>query len=83
LEEIEMGSSYRSDLNSGRMTDWEAKLRQATTLVKEVISDVWECIGSDGQSDNAADDGGLAERLGIAVGFIEGELPNDKQKPIG
>ncbi len=73
-----MGSSYRSDLNGGQMKEWEGKLRQAVALVREVENEVYETIGSDGQYDNAADDGGLVERLGIAIQFIEGELPKVK-----
>lgn len=72
-----MGSSYRSDLKRGGMPDWEAPLREAVRLVRIVIGEVWETIGGDGQYDNAADDGGLAERLGIARRLIEGELPDE------
>lgn len=74
-----MGSSWRSDLNSGRMPEWEVDLRKAVALVRSVQCRVYEVIGENGQYDDAADDGGLAERLGIAVGFIEGELPKKKE----
>jgi len=74
-----MGSSYRSDLNGGRMKSWENELRQACQHIQNVISEVWDCIGSDGQYDNAADDGGLAERLSIAKQFIEDELPKGSE----
>lgn len=78
-----MGSSYRDDLNRGSIPDWEAKLRQSVTLIREVIADIREVIGSDGQFDNAADDGALLERLGIAVDFVLGELPPAKTEVKG
>lgn len=71
-----MGSSYRSDLKAGQMPTEEAKLREAVRLIREVARDWWEYVGTDGQYDNAADDGGLIERLGIAADFVEGELPS-------
>ena len=66
-----MGSSYRDDLNCGHMPEWEAKLRQAIGIIREVS----ECIGSDGQYDNAADDGALREKLWEAMSIIRRELP--------
>lgn len=70
-----MGSSYRDDLNRGSMPEWEAKLRQAIALIGEVYDDLWECIGSDGQFDNAADDGELRGNLARAAEMIRAELP--------
>lgn len=77
-----MGSSYRSDLNGGRMREWETKLRRAIVLLQEVKDEIWECVGSDGQFDNAADDGALAEKLGLAQRFISEELPKEAPKPV-
>lgn len=73
-----MGSSYRSDLNAGRMPEEEAKLREAVRIVEEVRKGWWEFVGEDGQVDNAADDGGLIATLGIAVRLIREELPDEK-----
>lgn len=70
-----MGSSYRDDLNSGNMPEWETKLRNAISLIREVSDGVSECIGSDGQFDNAADDGALREKLLDAMSIIRRELP--------
>lgn len=70
-----MGSSYRNDLRNGSMRKWEDKLRNACDLVREVISEVWECAHDGDQFDNSADDGALAEKLGLAVRFITEELP--------
>ena len=70
-----MASSYRSDLKSGSMREWESKLRQAIGLIESVADEVWECIGSDGQFDNAADDGELRGTLCEAVELLRAELP--------
>lgn len=70
-----MGSSYRDDLNCGLMPEWETKLRQAIEIIREVSDEVAECIGSDGQYDNAADDGALREKLWEAMGILRRELP--------
>lgn len=70
-----MGSSYRDDLNNGHMPEWETKLRSAIKLIDEVYEDLWECTGSDGQFDNAADDGALRGKLADAMQIIRGELP--------
>lgn len=70
-----VGSSYRSDLNSGRMPEWQAKLESACLLVEGVIDEVYECIGEDGQFDNAAQDGALNEKLRLAVRLIREEYP--------
>lgn len=75
----EMGSSYRQDLNSGYMGIWETPLREAIDKIRFVITAIYESIGDDGQFDNAADDGGLAEKLSIAVRFIEEELPKSEK----
>lgn len=74
-----MGSSYRDYLNRGSMKEWEAKLRQAIVLVEEVRDDLYDNLGSDGQYDNAADDGALGEKLWIAIRFIKEELPKDEE----
>lgn len=71
-----MASSYRDDLNRGGMREWQEKLEKAIALVQEVRDAIWECIGSDGQFDNAADDGALSEKLGLAIRFIREELPS-------
>ena len=75
-----MGSSYRQDLNGGSMKEWEHKLREACRLIDEVRDDISDCIGEDGQFDNAADDGALREKLWIARRFIEEELPTPHPK---
>ena len=80
-----MGSSYRDDLNSGYMPDWETKLRSAIKLIDEVCEELWECTGSDGQFDNAADDGALRGKLAGAAQILRAELPltpEEKAKKI-
>lgn len=77
-----MGSSYRQDLNNGGEKEWQFKLEEAIRLIEEVREDLYECIGSDGQFDNAADDGALREKLGICVRFIEEELPKVKDEDV-
>ena len=57
------------------MADWEQKLRKACALIEDVRNDIWETLGDDGQFDNAADDGGLREMLGLARHLILAELP--------
>lgn len=73
-----MGSSSASDLHRGRMNEWETKLQQAITLIREVAEEVSDGIGSDGQYDNAGEDGALVERLYIASGLIKEALPPEK-----
>jgi len=68
-----MASSYRQDLKSGRMKEWEEPLREAIAKIEFVIEEVYEC--DSGQSDNAKDEGALAEKLYLAKRFIEEELP--------
>ena len=75
-----MGGSDRSALYGGRRPRWEAKLRRAMALIEEVREDLWEGLGADGQYDNAADDGALREKLGLAVRFIREELPPKKEE---
>lgn len=70
-----MGSSYRSDLNRGHMPGWEYRLRTACKAIASVIDEVQDCIGDETQYDNAAADGALAEKLGLAKRLIEEELP--------
>lgn len=70
-----MGSSYRSELKSGWVKEWEGPLREAIAIIDGVIARVSEVIGDDGQYDNAADDGGLIEKLYLAKRFILEELP--------
>lgn len=69
-----MGSSYASDLGSGRMPEQEAKLREAVRLVREVIAE-WRDFDHD-QFDNAAQDGEFRADLGHAIRFIEDYLPD-------
>ncbi len=68
-----MASSYRSDLKSGRMKEWEGPLREAIEKIDWVISEIYDCDPN--QFDNAMDDGALAEKLGLAKRFIAEELP--------
>lgn len=68
-----MASSYRQDLKSGRMKEWEEPLREAIAKIEFVIKEIYEC--DSGQSDNAKDEGALAEKLYLAKRFIEEELP--------
>ena len=70
-----MGSSYRQDLQSGYMKDWEESIKKAIALVGWVEDRVINTIGDDGQYDNAASDGGLAERLSIVIRLLEETLP--------
>ncbi len=74
-----MSSSYRTDLNMGRMKEWEEKLRQAVTLIKEVKKEVAEFSDGEGQYDNMYDDGVLAGKLAVAISVIEFELPLPKE----
>lgn len=74
-----MGSSYRQDLNGGRMKDWETKIRQAATLVDEVRSELLEWSSDGDQTDNASDDGALSERLGIVESLLLDEVPKTKE----
>jgi hypothetical protein len=77
-----MSGSYRSGLNGGYGDpSWAKKLRQACDLIHEVTLEVYQCAGEEDQSDNAADDGGLAEKLSLAVRLIEEELPKPKEAP--
>ena len=73
-----MGSSYRQDLNNGMMPSWEKELRKAVAILSTISADILECIGSDGQFDNAADDGALREKLGLAKRLILEELPDEQ-----
>lgn len=75
-----MGSSYSSDLANGSMKEWEKPLREAVASIRSVIGQVYDVIGSDGEYDNAGQDGALAERLGIACELIEAILP--KPRPL-
>lgn len=75
-----MGSSYRGDLNAGRMKDWEEKLCVACNNIEAVCKEIWEGIGGDGQFDNAADDGALQEKLALAKRLIEEELPKKEEQ---
>ena len=77
-----MGSSYRTDLNNGRMPEWEASLREAIAIIDKVADDVSGTIGDDGQYDNAADDGALAEALRQAIRTIRAELPMTPQERL-
>ena len=70
-----MGSSYRSDLNGGRIRSWELKLRSAVNLIREVTDELSDSIGSDGQFDNAAEDGVLRDILCDVMNTIKDELP--------
>lgn len=70
-----MGSSYRSDLMNGRMPDWESQLRQAISLIESVESEVHDCIGDNGQYDDAAEDGELRETLWRAKEAILSVIP--------
>ncbi len=70
-----MGSSYRTDLNRGDMHNWEADLREAIRIIEHVADQVSDCLGDDGQSDNAADDGALCNLLWQAIKIIKAELP--------
>ena len=70
-----MGSSYRSDLGLGCVKEWELPLREAVRLIRNVRAEIYTVIGEDGQYDNAADDGGLCEILGLVIRLIERELP--------
>ncbi len=48
-------------------------MREAIAKIEFVIEEVYEC--DSGQSDNAKDEGALAEKLYLAKRFIEEELP--------
>lgn len=70
-----MGSSYRSSLKRGDLESVEKPLREACVLIREALRQMWDCMSMEDQTDNAASDGGFCERMGIALEFIEGELP--------
>lgn len=76
-----MSGSYRQELSDGFAPDWEAELREAVKRIRGVIHEVHDCIGQDGEYDNAADDGQLIGRLVAAVEIIESELPTPKEEP--
>ena len=75
-----MSSSFRSDLKSGYMKEWEEPLREAVNKINFVINEIWESDSD--TSENIADDRMLASQLSNAKMFIENELPtqtsNDK-----
>jgi hypothetical protein len=75
-----MGSSFRQDLNNGFMESWNIKLNQAVDLIDEVRRDLYNCIGSDKQLDNAIDDGGLLNALLTAKIILTDELPVKKKE---
>ena len=70
-----MGSSYRSDLKAGFLTEWQGKLQSACALILDVRREASSALADEGQSDNAAETGGLLERLDIAYELIMAELP--------
>ena len=59
------------------MKEWEEPLREAIAKIEFVIEEIYEC--DSGQSDNAKDEGALAEKLYLAKRFIEEELPKRDQ----
>ena len=77
-----MSGSNRSDLNLGGNKEWETKLRQAVALVREVQTNLSTWMEDENQYDNAAHDGGLYTRLGLACEFIEQELPGHELQRI-
>ena len=76
-----MGSSYRTDLRRGSMAEAEAGLRTCVRILGETIAEWQMYIGDDGQYDNAADDGGLIERLEIARDLIADTIPRSTLPP--
>jgi len=74
-----MGSSYRQDLKSGDTHDWESKLREACAILENVSREIFDVACDEDQTDNAADDGGLAEALRIAARIIKDLLPKDRE----
>jgi hypothetical protein len=75
-----MGSSYSSDLQSGRMPEWEKSLRKAMSLIDSVASSLSECIGDNGQFDDAAEDGALRESLWRAMDILRESIPLTEQE---
>ena len=76
-----MGSSYSSDLRSGRMPECESRLRQALTLIESVAVDFRDFIGDTGQFDDAAEDGCTCEALRRAADEIRSLIPlTDKER---
>lgn len=75
-----MGSSYSSDLRNGMMPEWENNLRQAISLISVVSDSVSECIGDNGQFDDAAQDGALLETLQQAIDILRETIPLTEQE---
>lgn len=74
-----MGSGYFPFYRN----DPEAKkLMEAISLIKEVRDSVWDEVymGSDGQFDNAASDGGYLRQLAIATALIEECFEKEKKE---
>jgi hypothetical protein len=64
------------------MPEWETSLREAISLIDAVADSVSTCIGSDGQFDNAAQDGALRESLWDAANIIRELIPLNKQERV-
>jgi hypothetical protein len=71
-----MGGSYRAFLKNGDMPRWEEPLRRIVGDLDTVLASIYESASEEDQYDNAADTGGLAEKLSIARRFITEELPD-------
>lgn len=72
-----MGSGYFPFYRS----DPEAKkLMEAIKLIDEVRDSVYDDIGTDGQFDNAASDGGYMTRLSIASELIKDCFEREKKE---
>lgn len=70
-----MAGSYRGDLNSGHMPEWESELLEACIRIEGIVARVYAVAYEEDQTDNAADDGGLAEKLSLAARLVREELP--------
>lgn len=70
-----MSGSFRSYLKSGMLTEVEGQLRTAIRSLETAREWLWDAQQGEDQLDNAADLGGLCERLSICITLIREELP--------
>ena len=68
-----MGSSYASWLERGDMKEEETKLRQAISLISEVIQTFY--LLDEDQTDNATENGVLIGELSLANKILRGTIP--------
>ena len=75
-----MSSSYRSDMADGLCAEWSEPLRDCVDTLYRIAAEVRDCACEEDVSEDAADDGGLFERLSIAAQLINAVLPTSADK---